>query len=151
MDRSEQATNDAVTELRVRIPRIAYWTIHEVFTAALVTYLVFYLIDSLADSFISMQFNMDILLWTVIVSGAASVLLGPRGNVGPASGERPRITFGSVVLIVALGIVSSLVVFIKTHSLGRFSYAVALMSGLTVVLLSLIMLLDDDSVGPKGN
>lgn len=149
MDREEQDVIPATQVYRVRIPAIVYWTVRELFAAAIVTYLVFYLIDSLAGSFISMQFNMDIVLWIAIVCGVASVLVGPRGSDATTPHERTRVTFGTITLIVALGIVSALIVFIKTRSLGRIGYAISLMSGLIVMLLSFIMLFDDETVSPK--
>lgn len=131
-------------EYRVRVPRMLLWAIQEVFAASLVTYLVFFLIDSLVDSFVSKQFNTNILLWIVIASGAALVLMNPRVDAPPNVARPKQMTAKTVAMIAVFGVVAAGIVVLKTKSFGRLSYVIAGISGALVFLLSLVLLFGDD-------
>ncbi|MFH0829326.1 MAG: hypothetical protein V1907_04080 [Candidatus Kerfeldbacteria bacterium] len=131
-------------EFRVQITGIAIWAIQEFFVASLVTYLVFFLIDSLIGSFVSQQFDMNILLWVVIVSGTLSVFLNPHPAPSvPDEGKR-KLTVPMILFIGTLGIITVGIVFLKTRSLGRLGYLVAGISGILVILLSFVLLFEDE-------
>jgi hypothetical protein len=131
-------------ERTIRIPRLAQWALNELFTVSLVTYLAFYLFDSLVGSFISKQFNMNILLWIVVASGVLSVWCNPSGRgMEDAAPTKNRITWVTVVYIVGLGVVAGLIIYIKTRSLGRMGLLVSGVSALLVIALSLTLLFEE--------
>lgn len=130
-------------EFRLRISGLLVRVVQEAFAASLLTYLVFYMIDSFIDSFVSKQFNMNILLWIVMVSGVLLVLLGPRPEGAPK--ERVRtLTIWTIVIIAALGVITAGIVYIKARSLGNVSYAVSVLSGILVMVLSFVLLFEDE-------
>lgn len=140
----QNASLPEAREYTVKIPDILTWAIQELFIVSLVTYLIFYLIDVLLDSFVSKQFNMNIVLWIVIISGMLSVFLNPHPENSAVPNIKKTVTVPMVVWIVTLGVVAAGVVMLKTRSLGRLGYMIAGISGALVVLLSFVLLFEDE-------
>ncbi len=129
----------------VRVPGIVLWSLNELFTVSLVTYLAFYLLDSFIGSFISKQFDMDILLWIVIASGALSLWLNPiAGRSASENGAGTRqLSWKMAAYVVALGIAAASVIFLKTKVLGRTGWLISMVSAVLVMWTSFAFLLDE--------
>lgn len=113
----------------------------DVFVVSLLTYLSFYLIESLIPNFISSQFSLNILLAVSVVSGIAVVLLGP--DEPSAAHKRMRFRFGFVTFIIVLGFAGGAIVWFRTISLGVLSVPLGVLSGIVIMLLSFALMIDD--------
>lgn len=116
----------------------------DLFNAVFMLYLFLFVLETIIPGFVENFFNMDILLWVVIVLGGAMVVLTnlkPENTAGiPRSSlEEHPLTYEaviSVVFIVLLCLVSS--------DLGRSIYLLFL--GMGVSLLIFLNILFDDSI-----
>lgn len=138
--RQQDDSSFVVVRVRFSVARM----IREVFVTSLLTYLVFTIIDKLIPEFVSQQFNMEILLGVVFITGIVSIVLLEREPPAADIRTTPRSTW-SIVSIVALGIIATVLVWLKTARLGWMSLPVALLSGITVVVLSTLLLKDDEN------
>ncbi len=118
--------------------------VKEVFLTALITYVVLTIVDKLIPGFVSRQFNMEVLLGIVLLTGVLSVFLlqrEPPSNVVPAT---PRSRRWLILYASIFGLLAAILVWLQTAQLGWISIPMAVVSGLTLVALALLLQQDDD-------
>jgi hypothetical protein len=116
--------------------------ISEIFKVSLISYLLAYLIENFKAGFIADYFNLNILLWLTIISGVLSVWI--KGDEVEKKKEPQKIKVRDYVFIVLLGLASMALIYYKIKTIGWLAYLIAPISGVIVILLS-ILLLNDES------
>jgi len=109
-----------------------------IFEASLVLYLVFLLLEMIKEGYISFFFNLNILLVVVLISGVIAVLVGKEEVEEETQAQ--NVTLKDLIFILGLGILGTILVWYKTADLGALSYLLSIISGILIVLLSVITL-----------
>lgn len=112
------------------------------FQVALVTYLGFYLIESLKPGFVTAFYKLDTFLWVAIVTGVLSSVW--PAIVPDAKKKITRPTWKDFVWMGLLALGTVAVVWYKTSSIGWLVKIIAPLSGLIVLGLSLLVYYDRD-------
>lgn len=120
-----------------------YWlakeAITEIFKISLVSYLIYYLIEDFKTGFISSYFNLNILLWTTIISGVLTVWT--RGDESREEKKEPeKIRARDYIFIVLLGLAAMTLIYYKIKTIGWLAYVISPISGIIIILLSILLL-----------
>lgn len=108
-----------------------------IFQCILIFYLLLLLIREFYPKFLYVL-NLNYLLIAVIILGVITVLTyEPKKKQ-----EKP--TKKDYYLIYILGIVGTILIYIKIKSLGWISYLIAVIAGILIILLSKLVLEEDD-------
>lgn len=114
--------------------------IEEIFQFSLVTYLLLLLAETLQEGFVSYFFNLNILLGVVLVTGIVMVFThSEQINQSPPP-QKLKIIDVLYILMIALG--AGFLVYYKTKELGQIAIIVAVITGVLIILLSLLIFLD---------
>lgn len=111
------------------------------FQIALVSFLGFYLVESLRPGFVANFFNINIFLWAAIITGVLSTVW-PMVVSEAKTDKKPTWKDYVWMILLALGTVA--VVWYKTSSIGWLVKVIAPLSGLIVLGLSLLVYFDKD-------
>lgn len=120
----------------------AYWwltkeIISEIFKISLISYLVFYLIESFKTGFITDYFELNILLIITILTGIFTVLFKKEAD---EKKEKQIIRPKDYIFIIILGLVAAGIIYYKIKGLGWLSYVISVISGVIIILLSILLL-----------
>lgn len=113
----------------------------EFFTSILVTYLLLLLLEELKEGFVSNYLNLNIVLGIVLASGIVTVLTGKD----ELEEKRGRLTKKDYIWVFGLGGLGAAIICYKTQGLGYLSYAISIISGALIILLSLLLLSEENS------
>ncbi len=119
--------------------------ITEIFKISLLSYLLFYLIEDFFPGFVSSFFSMNILLGIVVGSGVFTVVIEKPAS--ESDGEvkiKDRIKARDIVFIVILSIIAGGLIYLKTKDLGKLGLAISIISGIIILLMSILLLIEDD-------
>jgi len=108
------------------------------FQYALITYLILLLIETVWEKTVSNHLNLNNLLIAVIISGIITVLSQEKS--GRKEKKIEKITKKYYILISILGVIGTLIVYYKIASIGIISIPISIISGLLIILLSVIAL-----------
>jgi len=112
----------------------------EFFQVSLTAYLVFSLIEKVKSGFISLNFNLDIILRAVIISGLLTIFSRINGDkIIKQEVSKTELFF--VLLIIFLG---GFFVFGKTKELSWPSWYIALLSFLSLSLFATLIVKNDE-------
>ncbi|MBI5405390.1 MAG: hypothetical protein HY976_04160 [Candidatus Kerfeldbacteria bacterium] len=128
------ASRGESSDIIVRVPSEIGQYVKESFLVSLLTYVIFTLIDRLVPGFVSRVINLDIVLGVVIVLGAMTAWLVERERGLDES--QPGQSIRSLGFIVGAGLISALIVWLRTASLGWINLPLSVMSGLIVAGLT---------------
>ncbi len=109
------------------------------FQVALVSFLGFYLIESVRPGVIANFFNINIFLWAAIVVGVLSTVWP---MVVPEAKVEKKPSWKEYVWMVLLALGTVALVWYKTFSIGWLGAVIAPVSGLIVLGLSLLVYFD---------
>lgn len=112
------------------------------FQILLIIFLLTLLIRELSPSMVN-WINMNYLLILVIIFGAAAVLANKENdkqNVEPVT-----ITKRDYIFIGIAGVAGAIIVWYKVQSIGSISYLIALLSGMLIIMLSIIIMEEDET------
>jgi hypothetical protein len=112
-----------------------------IFQVSLVSFLAFYLIESLRPGVVATFFNINIFLWSAIVTGILSTVW-PMVVLEAKIDKKP--TWKDYVWIVLLALGTVALVWYKTSSIGWLVNIIAPLSGLIVLGLSLLVYFDKE-------
>lgn len=128
--------------------KIAKELIVEIFKISLLSYLLFYLIEDFFPGFVSSFFSMNILLGIVVGSGVFTVVsqepASAKATAGEGRVEGNKIRVRDIVFIVILSIVAGGLIYLKTKDLGKLGLAISIISGIIILLMSVLLLIEDD-------
>jgi len=117
--------------------------LNTIFQFVLITYLLMLLIQELyppAKEWI----NMNYFLVTVIIFGAASVLINKDEEESTII-EPVKLTQKDYIFIISAGIMGAVIIWYKIQAIGRLSYLIAILSGMLIILLSILVIEDDEN------
>jgi hypothetical protein len=112
------------------------------FQTALVSYLAFYLIESLKPGFVTFFYNLDTFLWVAIITGVLSTIW--PAVISEAKKEPAKPTWKDFVWMGLLAVGTVAIVWYKTSPVGWLVKVIAPLSGLIVLGLSLLVYYDRD-------
>lgn len=112
----------------------------ELFSSLLITYLLLLLGETLWEGFVTPYFNINNLLVIVIISGAIAVLTGKETNETGITGQKESIAIKDYIFIICAGILGSVIIKSKIPDMGWMSYVISVVSGLLIILLSILLL-----------
>ncbi len=113
------------------------------FQVALLSYLGFYLIESLRPGFVTYYFNLNILLYSTIVIGILTTVW--PAAVSMTKGQKTSLRWDQLFWTSVIAAVGAALVWYKTQPLGRLSGPIAVLSGLTIFSLGLLVYTDHDA------
>lgn len=111
------------------------------FQVSLVSFMGFYLIESVRQGVIANFFNSNIFLWAAIVIGVLSTVWP---MVVPEAKLEKKPSWKDYVWMVLLALGTVALVWYKTSSIGWLVKVIAPLSGLIVLGLSLLVYFDKD-------
>ena len=111
------------------------------FQVSLVSFLGFYLVESLRGGFIANFFNINVFLWAAIITGVLSTVWP---MVVPEAKVDKKPTWKDYLWMVMLALTTVALVWYKTSSIGWLVKVIAPLSGLIVLGLSLLVYFDKD-------
>jgi hypothetical protein len=112
--------------------------VNHVFQTILVTYLVLLLAEQIWPGIVSVYINLNYLLVAVIFVGILDVF-----SEQPKHREKPS-GWKDYVFVALLGIVGFAIIKFKTIELGWLSWAISVIAGIIIILLSLLALNEEE-------
>ena len=124
--------------------------IAEIFKISLLSYLVFYLIEDFFPGFVSGFFSMNILLGIVVGSGVFTVISQKEeSKEGEGKEVKNKIRARDIVFIVILSIIAGGLIYLKTKDLGKLGLAISIISGIIILLMSILLLTEEQYDKPS--
>jgi hypothetical protein len=111
------------------------------FRVSLVSFLGFYLVESLRAGFIANFFNINVFLWASIITGVLSTVWPV---VVPEAKTEKKPSWKDYMWMVLLALGTVALVWYKTSSIGWLVKVIAPLSGLIVLGLCLLVYFDKD-------
>ena len=125
-----------------------YEIVKEIFKVSLISYLLFYLINTLWPGFVSNYFNLNILVITALVSG---IFVMGASHEESGNQDGGKISSKGYFGIILVGIASAGIIYYQLNSVGKFAYAVSIFSGLLVIFLLLLINVDANDHNQEKN
>lgn len=110
-----------------------------VFQDLLVLYLILLLAETVWAKSVSSYLNLNYLLAIVIITGIITVLTAKDEKI-----EKEPVTKKDYIMAAAAGIAGSIIIYYKTSSIGALSIIISLISGILIILLSILVLQEDE-------
>ena len=110
----------------------------DVFSVSISLLLIFVLLETIKEGFISYFFNINNLIAIVVVSGVITVLAGEEKAEEEPQGQKLALKQSAIVL--GLGVLGTVLVWYQTARAGELAYLLAITSGVLIVLLSVLLL-----------
>ena len=112
--------------------------ISSVFQSFLVAYLVLLLVEQIWNGSVSVYLNLNYLLIVVILFGILDVFSEHKKVK-----EKPA-NWKDHLFIYLLGIIGFIILKVKTIDLGWLSWIISIIAGILIILISLLVLEEDD-------
>ena len=112
--------------------------VNHLFQILLVTYLVLLLIEQIWTGIVSLYLNLNYLLIAVIIAGILDVF----SEHFPKAKE--QVTWKDHFFVYVLGIAGFTIIKFKTSELGWLSWLISIIAGILIILLSLLVLEEED-------
>lgn len=115
-------------------------TISNLFQVLLITYLALLLVEELWSGFVSLYLNLNYLLVLVIVLGILDVFSEHTIK------EKKRSSRKDYLFIIILAIAGFFIIKYKTSQLGWLSWLISVIAAVLILLLSILVLEDENEV-----
>lgn len=112
--------------------------VHSIFQSFLVAYLILLLIEQIWVGSVSTYLNLNYLLIAVIIAGVLDVFSEHKMKK-----ERPA-NWKDYTFIGILGVLGFVIIKFKTGDLEWFSWVISIIAGILIILISLLVLKEDD-------
>ncbi len=113
----------------------------ELFNSLLITFLLLLLIENIWENSVSEHINLNYLMLIVLIFGIISIYSSSAaGNMNTGG----RATRKEYFIIVCIGIAGMMIIWSKIKYMGFISYPISIISGILIVLLSILMLEEND-------
>lgn len=121
--------------------------INHLFQYILILYLILLLLEQIFTGFVTQYLNLNYLLIVVIVVGIFDVFSEHPTNTH--NNKKP--TQFDYIFIFVLGILGFAIIKFKTLELGMLSWLISIIAGVLIILLSILILQEDDQEEGKNN
>ena len=111
--------------------------INHLFQTLLVTYLILLLLEQIFPGFVSTYLNINYLLVLTIAAGILDVF-------SEHEVIKQRIKRKDILFIYVLGILGTIIIKYKTIDLGYLSWIISIIAGILIILLSHLILEEDE-------
>ncbi len=111
------------------------------FQILLFLFLITLLIQQFYPFEVESRININWFMFAVIIVGALSILFPIKS--GEEKGFK-KPTWKNLVLIIGLGILGTIIIFLKLKELGWIAYLISILGGLIIILLSWLLLRERD-------
>ncbi len=118
----------------------ARFVINYVFQTLLILFLLTLIIQQFYPDFIASRININWFMAIVIIFGAISILFPPESAI---EAKKPA-SIKDLIFIVILGIIGGIIIFLKLKNTGWISYIISILGGLVIILLSWLVLTEDE-------
>lgn len=118
-------------------------TINLLFQSFLITYLILFLIEQVWIGSVSFYLNLNYFLMIIIVLGILHIFSEHKKQ------KSEKIRVRDYVFISILGILGLIIIKIKTADLGWLSWIISIIAGILIVLLSVLVLGEDELTDEK--
>jgi len=109
----------------------------KIFSILLIVYITLLLVEQFFKNLFKQIFNLNVILITLIVSGSLYAISIKEKEIEQREYE---IKGRDILFIVLLGIISSVLIWIKTKECGPISYYISIISGFFIIMLSYYVL-----------
>src|SRR3990167_10960737 len=112
--------------------------ISEIFKVSLIAYLSFYLIDSFANGFVTNFFNLNILLYTAIITGVLTAWIRDDNDdkkISKVGHEKQKPGIKENIFIIFLGIAAGLLIYYKIKDIGWIAFVISPLAGIIIILI----------------
>lgn len=109
---------------------------HGLFPMLLIVYLVLLVVETMFKGSASSYLNLNYLLITVIGVGVIAIVTSSREAAKTKEG---RLTKKGIFIIIGAGVLGAVIVWYKTKEIGWLSYVISVVSGVLIVLLSMLV------------
>lgn len=113
--------------------------VNHIFQTLLVTYLILLLAEQLWEGLVSVYMNLNYLLILVIILGVLDVF----SETPPKQKQKTK--SWDYIFIAILGILGLIIIKIKTADLGFLSWLISLIASALIILLSLLVLEENNA------
>jgi len=113
----------------------------EVFIMLLVTYLLLLLVETIWEGSVSPHLNLNYLLIVVIALGVIVVVTMPER----VEEEKRQLGRKDIIMAVCAALAGAAIVWYKTKEIGWVSCLISAISGVLIVLLSLLIMRGEDA------
>lgn len=110
------------------------------FHILLIAFLVTLLIQELKPGYIEQHLSMNYFLILVVVLGIVSITLGPKDGLRIHKIQVGGLTERDYLLAALAGIIGASLICYKVSELGWLSFAISIVSGALLTLLSLVIM-----------
>ena len=112
--------------------------ISSIFQSFLAAYLVLLLVEQVWNGSVSVYLNLNYLLIVIIIFGILDVFSEHKKVK-----EKPA-NWKDYLFIYILGIIGFIILKVKTIDLGWLSWVISIIAGILIILISLLVLEEDD-------
>lgn len=110
-----------------------------VFQDLLVLYLILLLAETIWAESVSAYMNLNYLLGIVIITGIITVLTTKEEKRQPEP-----VTKKDYIMAAIAGIAGAFIIYYKTSEIGALSIIISIISGILIILLSILVLQEDE-------
>ena len=126
-------------ENRITAKKLSELLVKWSFQYSLVSYLFFYLVETLTPGFITRSYNLNYhLAFVIIIALVNFVVFSEEKDKDEETDEGTKIR--DYIFSIVLGIAASLVIYYRLSELGPVSYLISIFSGLLLILTSILLL-----------
>ena len=119
--------------------------INTLFQSFLVAYLVLLLIEQIWSGSVSFYLNLNYLLVVVIITGILDVF-----STHPEQ-KSEKVSKKDYIFVYILGILGFIIIKFKTGDLGWLSWVISIIAGVLIILLSILVLEEDEPLWAQKN
>jgi len=112
------------------------------FQLLLILFLITLLLQEFKPEWVAQNISLNYFLIVVIIFGVLAVLLEPKREVEKI--ETITINLKDYIFIAIAGIVGAFIIFYKIENLGWLAYMISALSGILIILLSILMLEEEE-------
>jgi len=133
MHRTEILRN---SKIALYISKISF----ETFNSLLITFVILLLIDNIRDNSVTDHLNLNYLIFIVLIFGIISLYYDTKTNNVQSKAAKKE-----YIIIAGLGVIGLVIIWSKINYMGFISYPIAIIGGVLIMLLSLLMLENEDT------
>lgn len=113
--------------------------ISTMFQDLLVLYLILLLAETIWEKSVTSYMNLNYLLGIVIITGIITALTAKEEKI-----QIEPVTKKDYLLAAIAGIAGAIIIYYKTSEIGSLSILISLISGILIILLSILVLQEDE-------